>query len=98
MELYASKGWSYTTWNFKHCATHSSWGLFNLNEGTSEPQADLLHSSAAEIEYAWSFHNSTNYHENTSLTNCIKPYIDDFYTGDTKKPIDEKYYILGTSK
>lgn len=95
MELYTGKGWSYTTWNFKHCATHSSWGLFNLNEGTDEPQADLLHSTAAEIEYAWSFHNASNYHENTALTNCIKPYINDFYTGETTKSTTEEYYILG---
>lgn len=98
MELYAGKGWSYTTWNFKHCATTSSWGLFNLNEGTSAPQADLLHSSISEIEYAWSFHNASNYHENTALTNCIKPYMDDFYVGDTIKPTDEEYYILGGMK
>lgn len=96
MELYTSKGWSYTTWNFKHCATHSSWGLFNLKEGIDNPQADLLKSSIEEIEYAWSYHNASNYRENTDLTNCIKPYMDSFYTGAKIKPLNEKYYILGT--
>lgn len=94
MELYCGKGWSFTTWNFKHAATNSSWGLFNLNTTVDGRQADFYNDSAEVIAEIWARHNSANYHENTALTNCIKPYLDDFYTGDTLKPTTEQYYIL----
>lgn len=96
IELYCGKGWSFTTWNFKHAAGYSSWGLFNFNEGEVEyKQANFFTDSAEDIAAAWASHNSANYHENTDLTACIKPYLDSFYTGEELKPNNEKYYILG---
>lgn len=95
VELYTGKGWSFTTWNFKHAAGYSSWGLFNFNDDTAEyKQANFYTDSAEDIAEAWASHNSSNYHENTDLTSCIKPYLDSFYTGDKVKPTSEKYYIL----
>lgn len=94
MELYCGKGWSFTTWNFKHAATHSSWGLFNLNENVDGAQVNFYTDSAETIAEIWARHNSNNYHENTALTNCIKPYLDGFYLGETLKDTTEQYYIL----
>lgn len=76
MELYAGYGWHFTTWNFKHAATHSSWGLLNLNE--DHTQANYMTDDFDTIAAAWRAGNSSNYHENTSLTNCIKPYLSTF--------------------
>ncbi len=96
MELYCGKGWSFTTWNFKHAAGNSSWGLLNFNDGSvAYKQADVYNSTFEEIAEAWASHNSQNYHENTALTNCIKPYLENFYTGEDLKPTNEEYYILG---
>ncbi len=95
MELYCGKGWSFTTWNFKHAAGNSSWGLFNFNDGEVDyKQADFYNDSYDDISAAWASHNSTNYHENTALTACIKPYLENFYTGSELKETTEQYYIL----
>ena len=72
MELYCGLGWNFTTWNFKHAAEHSSWGLFN--------------------------------YDNTSLTNCITPYLASFNTnGNDNRSYSEikaskNYYILTGKK
>lgn len=91
MELYCGLGWHFTTWNFKHAATRSSWGLLNLNE--DHAQANFLTDDFDTIAAAWRAGNSTNYHENTALTNCIKPYLSTFNTlrEDTS---DKKFAIL----
>lgn len=95
MELYAGKGWSYTTWTLKHAATNSSWGLYNLNEDSvTAVQANFLTMTYDEIMSAWSAHSAANYHENEWLTGVIKGVIDSFYVGETLKPIDEEYSIL----
>ena len=95
MELYTGKGWSFTTWTLKHAAGYSSWGLYNFNESTlKNKQANIYTDSAETIAEIWALHNSSNYHENTDLTNCIKPYLDKFYSGEDLKPTDEQYYIL----
>lgn len=95
VELYAGKGWSFTTWNFKHASNNSTWGIYNFNEGaTPHRQANIFIDSAEDISEIWASHNSKNYQENTFLTSCIKPYFDKFYIGEDVKPLDEKYYIL----
>lgn len=102
MELYCGLGWNFTTWNFKHAAKHSSWGLFNYDaavEGMGE-QADYKTMSEDKIAKIWARHNSQNYVVNTSLTNCITPHLSSFNTnGNDNRSVKEikaekDYYIL----
>ncbi len=100
MELYCGLGWNFTTWNFKHAAKHSSWGIFNYNPSVEniDEQANFQTMTKDEIATIWARHNSQNYVENTSLTDCIKPYIAHFNTsGSSEKSLEEldkDYYIL----
>lgn len=102
MELYCGLGWNFTTWNFKHAAEHSSWGLFNYDgtvEGMNE-QANYKTMSEEDIARIWARHNSENYVVNTSLTNCITPHLSSFNTnGNDNRSVKEikaekDYYIL----
>lgn len=100
MELYCDLGWNFTTWNFKHASDYSSWGIFNYDKHVEniEQQADFENATMDEIATIWARHNSKNYVENTSLTDCIKPYIARFNTsGSSEKSLaelDKDYYIL----
>ncbi len=76
IELYCGMGWNFTTWNFKHAATNSSWGLLNLKE--DHRQANFLTDEYEQIKQAWEEGNSANYRENEWLTACIKPYLSQF--------------------
>ncbi len=102
MELYCGIGWNFTTWNFKHAAKHSSWGLFNYDgsvEGMNE-QANYKTMSKEDIARIWTKHNSENYIVNTSLVNCITPHLSSFNTnGNDNRSLNEikaekDYYIL----
>lgn len=95
LELYCGMGWHFTTWNYKHAANHSSWGLYNLNEGDFK-QANFKTMSAEEIANIWSEHNAENYHENTELTAIIKKYIPTFNTNgyDSEYADGEKEYSI----
>jgi len=106
IELYCGLGWNFTTWNFKHAAKHSSWGLFNYDsdvEGMKE-QANYLTMSEDEIARIWARHNSENYVVNTSLTNCITPHLSSFNSnGNDNRSLkeikaDKNYYILRDEK
>lgn len=102
IELYCAVGWNFTTWNFKHAALHSSWGLFNYSPDAAnmDEQADFYNMSKDEIAKIWARHNSQNYVENTTLTGCILPYISDFNTNgndnrtETEILQDKDLYIL----
>lgn len=94
MQLYTGMGWNYTTWTYKHAATYSSWGLYNLNEGYGE-QADFFAMTYDQIKDIWSAHNSTAYHENTTLTATVKKYLSSFNTdGYDSDYVKSDYYIL----
>lgn len=102
IELYCALGWSFTTWNFKHAAAHSSWGIFNYRtdiESMSE-QANYLTMTKKQIETRWARHNSKNYVVNQTLVDCIIPHIKDFNTnGNDNRSLsqikaDKDYYIL----
>lgn len=92
LELYCGMGWHFTTWNYKHAATYSSWGLYNLNDGDFK-QANFKTMSADEIAKIWSEHNAENYHENTDLTSIIKKYIPTFNTNGYDDS-EKEYSIL----
>ncbi len=102
MELYCGLGWNFTTWNFKHAAKHSSWGLFNYDDAVEgmDEQADYKTMSEDKIAKIWARHNSQNYVVNTSLTNCITPHLSSFNTnGNDNRSVKEikaekDYYIL----
>ena len=102
MELYCGLGWNFTTWNFKHAAKHSSWGLFNYNDDVEKmgEQANYKTMSEEDIARIWAKHNSENYVVNTSLTNCITPHLSSFNTnGNDNRSVKEikaekDYYIL----
>lgn len=106
MELYFGLGWNFTTWNFKHAAEHSSWGLFNYDNTVDRmwEQANYKTMSKDEIATIWARHNSSNYLVNTSLTNCITPYLASFNTnGNDNRSYSEikaskNYYILTGKK
>lgn len=102
IELYCALGWNFTTWNFKHAAEHSSWGLFNYDgsvEKISE-QANFFTMSKDEISSIWTRHNSQNYLVNQTLVDCIVPHLKDFnVNGNDNRTLeeikaDEIYYIL----
>ncbi len=93
IELYCGKGWSFTTWNFKYAGS-ASWGLYNFDYDNDYKLVDFYNDSYDYILDAWASHNSANYEENTYITNCIKPYLADFYTGEQIKATTEQYYIL----
>lgn len=93
MELYNGMGWNFTTWNYKHAATTSTWGLYNLNEGHSE-QANYLTMTYDEIAAIWGAHNASNYHEYTDLTSIIKKHIVNFNTDGIALNSDKVYSIL----
>lgn len=102
MELYCGLGWNFTTWNFKHAAEHSSWGLFNYDNTVERmgEQANYKTMSEDEIARIWARHNSKNYVVNTSLTDCITPRLSSFNTnGNDNRSVKEikaekDYYIL----
>lgn len=102
MELYCGLGWNFTTWNFKHAAEHSSWGLFNYDNTVErmDEQANYKTMSEDEIARIWARHNSKNYVVNTSLTDCITPHLSSFNTnGNDNRSVKEikaekDYYIL----
>ena len=102
MELYCGLGWNFTTWNFKHAAEHSSWGLFNYDNTVEKmgEQANYKTMSEDEIARIWARHNSKNYVVNTSLTDCITPHLSSFNTnGNDNRSVKEikaekDYYIL----
>ena len=102
MELYCGLGWNFTTWNFKHAAEHSSWGLFNYDNTVERmgEQANYKTMSEDEIARIWARHNSKNYVVNTSLTDCITPHLSSFNTnGNDNRSVKEikaekDYYIL----
>ena len=102
MELYCGLGWNFTTWNFKHAAEHSSWGLFNYDNTVERmgEQANYKTMSEDEIAKIWARHNSKNYVVNTSLTDCITPHLSSFNTnGNDNRSVKEikaekDYYIL----
>lgn len=102
MELYCGLGWNFTTWNFKHAAEHSSWGLFNYDNTVEKmgEQANYKTMSEDEIAKIWARHNSKNYVVNTSLTDCITPHLSSFNTnGNDNRSVKEikaekDYYIL----
>lgn len=106
MELYCGLGWNFTTWNFKHAAEHSSWGLFNYDNNVERmwEQANYKTMTKDEIATIWARHNSSNYLVNTSLTNCITPYLASFNTnGNDNRSYSEikaskNYYILTGKK
>lgn len=76
VELYCGLGWHFTTWNFKHAATNSTWGLLNL--ASDLRQANFRTDSAEEIAEAWRAGNSSNYRANSSLIDCVKPNLSPF--------------------
>lgn len=100
MELYCGMGWNFTTWNFKHAAEHSSWGIFNYDKNVEniEQQANYFTMTEEEIAAIWARHNSKNYLVNNDLVDCIKPYIATFNVNgnDTRsvEELDKDYYIL----
>lgn len=106
MELYCGLGWNFTTWNFKHAAEHSSWGLFNYDNSVDRmwEQANYKTMSKDEIATIWARHNSENYVVNTSLANCITPRLASFNTnGNDNRSLKEikaerNYYILTGEK
>lgn len=102
IELYCALGWNFTTWNFKHTASHSSWGLFNYRTDIDNmwEQANYMTMSKDKIAKIWERHNSQNYVVNQSLVDCIIPHIDSFNTnGNDNRSCDEimqdkNFYIL----
>lgn len=101
MELYCGLGWNFTTWNFKHAAEHSSWGIFNYDKNVSKitEQANYKTMSKEEIATIWARHNSANYIVNKSLTNCITPHLDSFnVSGNDNRSLKEikesKHYSI----
>lgn len=101
MQLYCGLGWNFTTWNFKHAAKHSSWGIFNYDAAVDkiEEQANYLTMSKEDISTIWARHNSENYIANTSLINCIIPHIANFrlHGNDLRsyeEILQDGYYIL----
>lgn len=100
MELYCDLGWNFTTWNFKHAAEHSSWGVFNYKKDVADmdKQANYLTMTEEEIATIWARHNSKNYTVNQTLVDCIIPHIAHFNVNgnDTRSTdeLDKDYYIL----
>lgn len=100
MELYCDLGWNFTTWNFKHAAEHSSWGIFNYDKNVPNinEQANYLTMTEEEIATIWARHNSQNYVVNQTLVDCITPHISHFNVNgnDTRSTdqITKDYYIL----
>ncbi len=101
MELYCGLGWNFTTWNFKHAAEHSSWGIFNYDASVERmwEQANFNTMTKEEIATIWARHNSQNYVVNTSLTNCIIPHIANFRVDGNdlrsySEIVQDGYYIL----
>lgn len=91
-ELYCALGWNFTTWNFKHAALHSSWGLLNYSPTAEkmDEQADFNEMSEEQIATIWARHNSANYVENTALTDCILPNLPSFnVNGNDNRSLDE---------
>ena len=106
MELYCGLGWNFTTWNFKHAAEHSSWGIFNYDASVEKitEQANYKTMSEEQIATIWARHNSKNYVVNTSLVDCITPHLSSFNTnGNDNRSLKEikeskNYYILTGKK
>lgn len=100
IELYCDLGWNFTTWNFKHAAEHSSWGLFNYKGDVDYmwQQANYLTMTEEEISTIWARHNSENYTVNQTLVDCIIPHIKNFNVNgnDTRstEELTKDYYIL----
>lgn len=67
-------------------------------------QANYKTMTKDEIATIWARHNSSNYLVNTSLTNCITPYLASFNTnGNDNRSYSEikaskNYYILTGKK
>ncbi len=76
VELYTGLGWHFTTWNFKHAAQNSTWGLLNAKGEVA--QANFKTDSFERIAQCWRAANSENYAENKTLTACIKPHLSSF--------------------
>lgn len=86
VELYAGLGWHFTTWNFKHAAKNSTWGLLNAKSDVA--QANFRTDSFERIAECWRAANSTNYAENTTLTACITPHLSNFNATLEEAPAD----------
>lgn len=102
IELYCGLGWNFTTWNFKHTASQSSWGLFNYRTDIDNmgEQANFFTMTKEKIAKIWKRHHSQNYVVNESLVNCITTHLASFNTnGNDNRTLEEIksskfYYIL----